>query len=750
MQISIQLRITLSSMSDPTTHILVRGAREHNLKDISLDIPREQFVVITGLSGSGKSSLAFDTLYAEGQRRYVESLSPYARQFLGMMEKPEVESIEGLSPAISIEQKTIGHNPRSTVGTVTEVYDYIRLLFARIGTQFCVDHPDTPVQKQTFEYILASILEDFKGRRIQILAPVIRGRKGHYRELFEQLMKQGFTRVRVDGKHMELVPDLKVDRYKIHNIEIVVDRLSVDESSEQRLSESLKLGLQWGEETLIVLSEEPGIHKGEHLYSQANACAQCNASYPALAPNAFSFNSPYGSCPSCNGLGVLRDFNRELMFPDRNLTIRQGGIAPAGKKRSTQLWTLLEAVCKAYDVSIDTKISKLSDEFIDTVLRGAGSKKIKVQHTFGSGKRSSFEVHFPGIISHLRSTYSSTSSSSVRSWIESYMSEAPCSECDGGRLREESLHVRIGGKNITDIVHMSLTDCHAFFSELPLRGRDKKIAGLVLKEIQQRLSFLCGVGLQYLTLNRAARTLSGGESQRIRLAAQIGSQLTGVMYVLDEPSIGLHQHDNRRLINSLKELRELGNSVVVVEHDKEMIEQADFVVDLGPRAGIHGGELIAVGTPQEILAAGNNGTQSLTVDYLTGKKVIGVDHEPRTGSGNALVLKGARGNNLQGITFTLPLQTLACVTGMSGSGKSTLINGTLYPILNRHFYRANTAPMQYDTIEGLEHIDKVIEIDQSPIGRTPRSNPATYTGLFTHIYRSQKFAGISLVVSRST
>jgi excinuclease ABC subunit A len=730
-----------SASSEELTHVIVRGAREHNLKNVSVEIPRENLVVITGLSGSGKSSLAFDTIYAEGQRRYIESLSPYARQFLGMMEKPDVEAIDGLSPAISIEQKTVGSNPRSTVGTVTETYDYIRLLYSKIGVQYCVDHPDTPVKKQSFDQIIETILALGAGVKIHILAPVVRGRKGHYRELFEQLRKQGFTRVRVDGRVQEIVEGMQVGRYQIHTIEVVIDRIVLAADQEQRLRESCRLAMKMGENVVTILAEEAapaeenktGVVnmplRRELFFSEANACPHCRRSYEPLAPNAFSFNSPFGACPSCEGLGVIRDFHVALFVPDASLSLADGGIAPLGKQRDTWLWRQVEVVCKHYGVKLSSPVGDLDDETMKILLHGAGTETFQIPFTFSNGRTTTYKQRFPGIIASLRDQYEKTTSSSIRATIEQYMSSVACATCKGGRLKAESLNVRVGGKTIHDVGEMSVDDALEHFLRLQLSEREERVARLILKEITSRLSFLQEVGLQYLTLNRSAHTLSGGEGQRIRLASQIGSQLTGVMYVLDEPSIGLHQHDNRKLIGSLKRLRDLGNTVIVVEHDREMIEEADFVIDLGPRAGVHGGQMMFAGSPRELIERGN----SLTADYLSGRARIESRRQRRQGSDKKIILEKARGNNLRDVTLTIPLETFTCVTGMSGSGKSTLINNTLFPILSRHFTNTVIAPEPYGGIKGLEYIDKVIEIDQSPIGRTPRSNPATYTGVFTQI-----------------
>ncbi|MCU0425367.1 MAG: excinuclease ABC subunit UvrA [Candidatus Kapabacteria bacterium] len=728
-----------TALAGEFTHVIVRGAKEHNLKNVSVDIPREQLVVMTGLSGSGKSSLAFDTIYAEGQRRYVESLSPYARQFLGMMEKPEVDAIDGLSPAISIEQKTVGSNPRSTVGTVTEVYDYVRLLYSKIGVQYCVDHPDMPVKKQSFDQIVENILALGDGTKIYILAPIVRGRKGHYREQFEQLRKQGFTRVRVDGRLQEITDGMQLQRYQIHTIEVVIDRIAIAPDQEQRLRESCTLAMKMGEGVLTVLTEETApAEEGktgviglpvrrELFYSESNACPKCQRSYELPAPNAFSFNSPFGACPACQGLGEIRDFNTDLFITDKSITLEDGGIAPLGKQRDTWLWRQVEAVCKEYSIKLSTPVGKLTSEQIKLLMYGAGTELFAVNYTFSSGRTTTYRQRFSGIVANLQDQYDKTSSTAIRATIEQYMSSVPCHTCGGGRLKPESLNVRIGGKTIAEVGEMAVSEALMHFRGLHLTEREETIARLILREITSRLAFLEEVGLQYLTLSRAARTLSGGEGQRIRLASQIGSQLTGVMYVLDEPSIGLHQHDNRKLIGSLKRLRDLGNTVIVVEHDREMIEEADYVIDLGPRAGVHGGEMMFAGTAAEL----KKQEGSLTADYLAGRRIIPSDRPRREGSGKELVLENATGNNLQDVTLRIPLETFTCITGMSGSGKSSLVNDTLYPILSRHFYDSLVAPLQYGGIKGLEHIDKVIEIDQSPIGRTPRSNPATYTGLFT-------------------
>ena len=744
--------------------LIVKGARVHNLKNIDVEIPRDKLVVITGLSGSGKSSLAFDTIYAEGQRRYVESLSSYARQFLGLMERPDVDYIEGLSPAISIEQKTVSHNPRSTVGTVTEIYDYLRLLFARVGVQHCYNC-DRIVQKQPVDQIIDAIMAYPKGTKIQILAPVIRGRKGHYRELFEEIVRDGYLRVRVDGAVREIGKAMQIDRYKVHDIEIVVDRLAVHPDMRSRVAESVERGLQMGSGIVIVNRDDgkasPGSREGgiagDQLYSQRLACLYCGISYDDPAPNAFSFNSPYGWCPTCSGLGETREFDIRLIIPDDSLSISEEGLAPLGKPRDTWLWTQVRAVAKKYEIDLDEPVKKIPKKLRDILLYGAGTEKFDMPYTYSSGRTVLYKQRYGGLIAVLKQYLNETTSEGIRGWVESFMNTKPCQECGGGRLRKESLAVKLtdvktkGKVNIHDVVGLSIKDAFDFFSSLSLGERQLLIAHQVLKEITQRLRFLLNVGLDYLTIDRSARTLSGGEGQRIRLATQIGSQLVGVLYILDEPSIGLHQRDNIKLISSLKELRDLGNTVIVVEHDKEMIQRADYVVDLGPGAGEHGGNVVTAGSPDRLklrnerLAqrSGNSGTTtspgnghdglSYTALYLLGKRKIDVPTLRRKGNGKFLAVRGASGNNLKAVDLKIPLGTFVAVTGVSGSGKSSLITETLYRILSRKFYKSKDVPLPYKSIGGLEHLDKVIEIDQSPIGRTPRSNPATYTGLFTLI-----------------
>ena len=728
-------------MSERDQHLVVRGARVHNLKNIDVEIPRDALTVITGLSGSGKSSLAFDTIYAEGQRRYVESLSAYARQFLGIMERPDVDYIEGLSPSISIEQKTVSTNPRSTVGTVTEIYDYLRLLFARTGTQFCYNC-GRRVQRQSVDQIIDAILAYPSGSKLQVLSPIVKGRKGHYRELFERTAKDGFIRVRVDGEVRTIENGMKVDRYKVHNIEIVVDRIVLKKGMRPRVADSVELALRYGEGVLIV---NDGTQ--DQLFSRSSACHVCGISYEDPAPNSFSFNTPAGYCPNCEGLGELKSFDLKLILPDENRSINDEGIAPMGKPRPTWMFGQIRAVARKYGFDFDTPLKKLSPEARDVLLYGSKGEKLEVEYMHDSGRVQVYRHRFEGILKMLQRWYEETGSSQSRDWVESFMTSRPCEVCGGGRLRKESLAVKIEDVNtgqqwnIHDVVRLSIERSAQMFGALELAPRQKEIGHQVLKEIRQRLEFLLNVGLNYLTLDRPARTLSGGEGERIRLATQIGTQLVGVMYILDEPSIGLHQRDNIKLIQSLKSLRDLGNTVLVVEHDKEMIRSADFVVDLGPGAGEHGGYVVCTGSPRTLVsekvgrkrASGNGSPVSLTSQYLSGVRRIEVPAARRKGNGKTLVLSGARGNNLKQVTLKIPLGTLVCVTGVSGSGKSTLINETLYPILSRQFYQSKVVPLPHDSVKGLDYIDKVIDIDQSPIGRTPRSNPATYTGVFTLI-----------------
>jgi excinuclease ABC subunit A len=741
--------------------IIIRGAREHNLKNVDVDIPRGKLVVMTGLSGSGKSSLAFDTIYAEGQRRFVESLSAYARQFLDIMERPDVDYIEGLSPAISIEQKTVSPNPRSTVGTVTEIYDYLRLLFARAGTQYCTQC-GRKVQKQSTDQIIDGILGLPEGSKVQLLAPVVRARKGHYRELFGEILKDGFLRVRVDGNVREITQGMAVDRYKVHTIEIVVDRITVRKESRPRIADSVEVALRFGGGVLIVAPEKgapPPAPKrqgassrkapaqpvsADILYSRHLSCPVCNISYEEPAPNSFSFNSPYGSCPTCNGLGEIKEFDLDLIIPDWDRSINQEGLAPFGKPRQTWAYSQFRGVLKTYGFDFDTPLGKLSKKAREVLLNGGGDEKFDMEYRYASGRSVVYKHRFTGIMDILRHYYADTSSGNIREWVESYMNVRPCTVCGGGRLKKESLAVKIeespGGKlwNIHGVVSLPITGALAFFERLRMPDRQMTIAAPVLKEIRGRLRFLLNVGLEYLSLDRPARTLSGGEGQRIRLATQIGSQLVGVLYILDEPSIGLHQRDNIRLIASLKQLRDLGNTVIVVEHDKEMIESADYVIDLGPGAGKYGGYLVTAGRPEvlesrnDTIPMNSHGFEpvSYTAQYLRGERSIAIPAARREGNGKSLILSGATGNNLKDVTLNVPLGTFIAVTGVSGSGKSTLINETLYHALAREFYGAKAVPLPHKKLDGVRRIDKVIDIDQSPIGRTPRSNPATYTGLF--------------------
>ncbi|RMH87270.1 MAG: excinuclease ABC subunit UvrA, partial [Calditrichaeota bacterium] len=694
------------------------------LKNIDVEIPRDKFVVITGLSGSGKSSLAFDTIYAEGQRRYVESLSAYARQFLGLMEKPDVDYIDGLSPAISIEQKSTHKNPRSTVATVTEIYDYLRLLFARIGHPHCYNCGD-PITRQTPQQIVDTILNLPEGSRIQILAPVVRGRKGEYRELFEEIRREGFLRVRVDGELRSLDEEIPLNKKVKHNIEVVVDRVKVAPKVRQRLTESIETALKMSG-GLVILDHIDAAE--ERLFSENFSCNRCNISYEELEPRMFSFNSPYGACPGCDGLGSKLEIDPRLVVPNPNLSIREGAIEPVGEQRNSWYFEMIAGLARAYGFSLDTPWKDLPEDIREIILYGTGGKQVnfKLQR---QRSRYEFSARYEGVIPNLYRRYRQTASHHIREWIQGFMNQVPCSECHGARLRKEALGVTVNGKNIAEVTALNIKQAYRFFDSLKLTEREKKIAHQVLKEIKARLQFLLNVGLEYLTLDRAAGTLSGGEAQRIRLATQIGSQLVGVLYVLDEPSIGLHQRDNTRLINTLLQLRDLGNTVLVVEHDRETIEHADYVIDLGPGAGKHGGEVVATGTPREIAA----NPRSITGQYLSYTRYIPVPERRRPGTGQVLRLIGARGNNLKNITVEFPLGKFICVTGVSGSGKSTLVNETLYPLLAQHFFRSKKIPLPYDRVEGLEHVDKVIDIDQSPIGRTPRSNPATYTGLFTYI-----------------
>ena len=705
--------------------ILVKGAREHNLKNIDVEIPRDKLVVITGLSGSGKSSLAFDTIYAEGQRRYVESLSAYARQFLGLMEKPDVDYIDGLSPAISIEQKSTSRNPRSTVGTVTEIYDYFRLLFARVGEPHCPEC-GRKVERQTVQQIVDTLLSWPEGTRIQVLAPIVRGRKGEYRDLFEQFIKDGFVRVRVDGVfHLLEDEDIRLDKNVKHNIELVVDRLVIKPDIQKRLTDSVELALKQSGGIIFINKADSG---EDVLFSEQFACVHCNISIEEPAPRTFSFNSPFGACPHCDGLGSLTEIDPHLLVPDESLSLNEGALRVMSHRREGWNYGLLQSVAREFGFDLDTPWRNLSEEAKQIILYGLGDKKVKFVY---QRKNAHLEWYsnYEGVVNNLLRRYKQTGSAHIRRWIEGFMNNVPCPVCKGARLKREALAVKLNGKNIHELTEMSIREVAKFLGGLKLTRQQEQIAHQILKEARQRLQFLLNVGLDYLTLRRSAGTLSGGEAQRIRLATQIGSQLVGVLYILDEPSIGLHQRDNRKLIETLKQLRDLGNTVLVVEHDKETIETADFVIDLGPGAGRHGGEVVVAGTPLRI----KKSRKSLTGQYLSGKKTIPVPVQRRPGNNKELKIIGASGNNLKHIDVSFPLGKFICVTGVSGSGKSTLVNETLYAALARKFYSSKKIPLPYQRIEGMEYIDKVIDLDQSPIGRTPRSNPATYTGLFTPI-----------------
>ncbi len=704
----------------------VIGARVHNLQNIDLSIPRYQLVVFTGLSGSGKSSLAFDTIYAEGQRRYMETLSSYARQFIGDLERPDVDKITGLSPVVSIEQKSVSKNPRSTVGTITEIYDFLRLLFARIGDAYSYKTGEKMVRYSESQ-ILELIWNNFQDRRVMVLAPLVKGRKGHYRELFENFRKQGYTKVRVDGEMREMEFGLQLDRYKIHDIELVVDRILVsdDESKKGRIERALQTALKHGKNSLMILDENSGDVKH---YSRLLMCPASGIAYNEPEPNTFSFNSPYGACSKCNGLGEVSEIDLKKIIPHKGKTIRKGGIAPIGEFRNNWIFQQMEAIGHKYGFDLDTAIEDIPEEAISTILYGSNETfHVKKEYL---GITSTYSLNFEGVISFITNQFEDASSKGVKKWAASFMNKIPCPECHGDRLKKESLHFKIGEKNIAELSNMDLIKLREWMDELPekLNERKLRIAREIIREIQNRLKFLLDVGLNYLALNRSAKSLSGGESQRIRLATQIGSQLVDVLYILDEPSIGLHQRDNSRLIEALKDLRDLGNSVIVVEHDRDMIESADHVVDIGPGAGRNGGNIVAQGSPKQM-----KDCDTITCQYLSGKKDIRIPQKRRKGNGARLHLFGATGNNLQSVNLTLPLGTFICVTGVSGSGKSTLINETLYPILSQKFYRSEAKPLPYTSIEGLKNLDKVIEIDQSPIGRTPRSNPATYTKAFDEI-----------------
>lgn len=707
-------------------HIIVRGAREHNLKNFDIDIPREQLVVLTGLSGSGKSSLAFDTIYAEGQRRFLESLSAYARQFLGMMERPEVDFIDGLSPVISIDQKTTNRNPRSTVGTVTEIYDFLRLLYARVGIPYSYK-TGNKMEKQTADQVVASVMALPNGTKAYCLAPVVRGRKGHYRELFEQTIKQGFVSARIDGEFTELEEGMMVDRYKTHNIEVVVDRFVISPKSEKRIADSIRLALEMADGNVILaVQTEEGIK--DRLFSQKLFDLESGLAYEDPAPNMFSFNSPYGACQKCDGLGSTYDVSWELLVPNESQSINDGAIRFLGAPRDVFAFKQLKAVLDTHKVDFDTPFKKFSDELRTILMHGSGDKKYAVSYDFKDNSVT-YQHKYDGLRKTIIDQFENSKSPKQREKAKAYMSKVACPSCGGGRLNKEALSYKIDGYNIHDLVQMDVSDLRDALYGLTLNERQQLIGNQVLKEIRDRLDFLLNVGLDYLNLDREAQTLSGGEAQRIRLATQIGTQLVGVLYILDEPSIGLHQRDNIKLIKSLETLRDLGNSVIVVEHDRETIEHADFVVDLGPGAGVHGGEIVSAGKPEELTH------NSMTARFLRDEEIIPIPSSYRKGNKKTITIKNARGHNLQNVDLKIPLGKFISVTGVSGSGKSSLINQTLVPILSNHFYKSKSVPLPYDTVAGLDNVDKIISIDQSPIGRTPRSNPGTYTKVFDHIRR---------------
>ncbi|KAF2515721.1 excinuclease ABC subunit UvrA [Flavobacterium foetidum] len=713
-------------MLEKDNTIEVLGARVHNLKNIDISIPREKLVVITGLSGSGKSSLAFDTIYAEGQRRYVETFSAYARQFLGGLERPDVDKIDGLSPVIAIEQKTTSKSPRSTVGTITEIYDFLRLLYARGADAYSYNTGEKMVSYSD-EQIKDLIIQDYNGKRINILAPVIKARKGHYAELFQQITKQGFLKVRVNGEVQDLVSGMKLDRYKTHDIEIVVDRMVIEDNpdTQKRLSESINTAMHHGEDVLMILDQD----SNEVRYFSRNLmCPSTGISYQNPEPNLFSFNSPKGACPHCNGLGTVHEINVKKIIPNPKLSIKSGGFAPLGEYKSSWIFKQLETIGEKFGFKITDPIEKIPEEAMTMILYG-GKDKFAI-NSKDLGVTREYKIDFEGISNFIKNQYDESATTSIKRWAKDFMDEIPCPVCEGSRLKKEALFFRVNEKNITELCDMDISDLTAWFLDLENHLTDKQllIASEVVKEIKDRLNFLMNVGLNYLALSRSSKSLSGGEAQRIRLATQIGSQLVGVLYILDEPSIGLHQRDNEKLIQSLEQLRDIGNSVIVVEHDKDMIETADYVIDIGPKAGKYGGQIISTGTPKETLAS-----NTITAQYLNGKMKFDIPKKRRKGNGKFLKLTGATGNNLKNVSIEIPLGQLICVTGVSGSGKSTLINETLYPILNAYYFNGVKKPQPYKKIEGLEHIDKVIDIDQSPIGRTPRSNPATYTEVFTEI-----------------
>jgi|TARA_B110000908_G_scaffold112458_1_gene131892 excinuclease ABC subunit A len=711
-------------MAEPQNYINVQGAKVHNLKNIDVKIPRDKLVVITGLSGSGKSSLAFDTIYAEGQRRYIETFSAYARQFLGGLERPDVDKIDGLSPVISIEQKTTNKNPRSTVGTITEIYDFLRLLFARVADAYSYNTGEKMIS-YTIDQIKDLITESYKDEKILILAPIVKARKGHYRDLFENILKQGFIKVRVDGTIQNIISGLQLDRYKSHDIEIVIDRLEIKDAIDKRLKDSIETALKYGKGVLKIYAPD----KDEFRYFSKNLmCPTTGIAYDDPEPNIFSFNSPKGACKTCNGLGMEMIIDKSKIIPDPSLSIERGGLAPISERTSSWIDKQLDLIAKRYKFNLKDPINTIPKKAIDVILNGA-EESFKISNTT-MGITQDYYLNFEGISNFISYQFHNSDSSSLKRWAKNYMIEVNCSKCEGLRLQKEALHFKFEGFNISQLSKMDIAELYEFFATIEnrLNERKKAIGVEIIKELKIRLKFLLDVGLDYLNLDRSSKSLSGGEAQRIRLATQIGSQLVGVLYILDEPSIGLHQRDNTRLIKSLRELRNLGNSVIVVEHDKEMIDSADYVIDIGPGAGKHGGEIVYQGTPEEIMKS-----HTLTAQYLNGEKSFRIPDKRRQGNGKELRLLGATGNNLSNVDLILPLGKLISITGVSGSGKSTLVNETLYPILNAHFFRALKKPMPYKSISGLENIDKVIDIDQSPIGRTPRSNPATYTGVLADI-----------------
>lgn len=711
---------------DEVEPLEVEGARVHNLKNISLKIPREKLVVITGLSGSGKSSLAFDTIYAEGQRRYVESFASYARQFLGTLERPDVDKINGLSPVISIEQKTVSKNPRSTVGTITEIYDFLRLLYSKTADAYSYATREKMV-KYSDKEILKLILDGYEGKSVSMLAPVVKGRKGHYRELFKNILKQGFLRVRVDGEILEITRNMQVDRYKTHDIEIVIDRLEINEKNKKRIADAIALSMKYGKGILMII-EKGKEQEDPRFFSRNLMCPTTGISYDDPAPNTFSFNSPYGACSKCNGLGEVAEVSREKIIPDEKKSIKAGGLLPLGEYSNKWIFKQVEIILNHFGFKLTTPIKDLSEEVLSTILNGTNSP-IQITEKIGSSS-TKYSFEFEGVTAFINRQYEENKNKQIGKWAIKFMNKTSCDACGGSRLKKQSLYFKIGDKNIADLAKLDIDELAVWFNNIDEHFTDRRqvIARDILKEIRSRIQFLLDVGLTYLSLNRSAKTLSGGEAQRIRLATQIGSQLVGVLYILDEPSIGLHQRDNNQLIEALKNLRDIGNSIIVVEHDKDIMLASDHLIDIGPHAGVHGGKIVEQGSPEEVLKG-----DSITARYLREVEKIEVPKKRRKGNGQFIELKGASGNNLKNVNVKFPLGKMICVTGVSGSGKSTLIDGTLYPILNNHIYNGKRTPMPYKAIKGIEQLDKIIEIDQSPIGRTPRSNPATYTNVFTDI-----------------